>query len=297
MSDPNNTTDNAESSFIINIQGSEQFQQQVIEASKNQPVLVDFWAEWCQPCQILIPLLTKLAVEYNGAFILAKVNSDEQQELAAANGIRSLPSVKLYKDGQVIDEFMGAKAESEIRQFLDQHIVNETDLQITEALALADTGDFEQAITLLKTLNKQDPGNTRIYTAIARVYLQSGDLENCSAVIKALPANLQIEKDVQKLNTELELAMATADTPAVDELIKQIEREPDNQELQFQLSNLYIVNQNYEQAMQVLMDILIRDINFKEGAAKQTMLKTFEILGPQDPLTRKYRSRLASLLY
>ncbi len=285
------------SAFIINIQSAEQYQQQVIEASQHQPVLVDFWADWCQPCQILIPLLSKLAVEYNGAFVLAKVNSDEQQQLAAANGIRSLPSVKLYKDGQVIDEFMGAKTESDIRQFLEQHIISEADRQISQALELAENGHYDQAIPLLKTLNQQDPGNVRVYTAIARVYLLADDLENCSAVIKALPVNLQTEKEVLKLKSELELILAAADAPAMDELIKQLEKEPDNQELQLQLANQYTANKNYAQALQTLLGILSRDIDFKEGKAKQAILKIFEILGDQDPLTRKYRSRLASLLY
>ena len=118
--------------FVIDIQDSAHFEQQVIEASKQQPVLVDFWAEWCQPCKTLIPLLTQLANDYNGAFILAKVNADEQQELVAAAGVRNLPTVKLFKDGMVVDEFMEAKPESELRDFLNAHVNKEEDNKIND---------------------------------------------------------------------------------------------------------------------------------------------------------------------
>ncbi len=283
--------------FVVDIQDTEHFKQQVMEASKHQPVLVDFWADWCQPCKTLIPMLVKLAEEYKGAFILAKVNADEQQELVAAAGVRSLPTVKLFKDGQIVDEFMGAKAESEIRQFLDAHIENESQNAIAEALQLSAAGQHDQALEALKQLNQKDPSNTDIYLATARVYLQSGDLDNCEAVLKALPANVQVSEEARKLSDELEFARATKDAPEVSEIIAQLEKDPDNHELRVQLANQYTVSQQYEKALQELLYILTKDLNFQEGKAKEAMLKIFEILGTQDPLTRKYRGKLATLLY
>ncbi|NOQ80156.1 MAG: tetratricopeptide repeat protein [Gammaproteobacteria bacterium] len=283
--------------FVVDIQDSAHFEQQVLELSKQQPVLVDFWADWCQPCKVLIPLLTKLSEEYKGAFILAKVNADEQQELVAAAGVRNLPTVKLYKDGIVVDEFMGAKTESELRQFLDAHIENDTDNKIKEALSCSDAGDYEQATEILKNLNQQDPSNSGVYIAIAKVYLQSGDFENCEAVLKALPANIQATDDVKKLQDELNLAKATSDAPDVSELLSQLESDPDNHEVRLQLANQYIVSHQYEQALEALLYILIQDMSFQDGAAKATMLKIFEILGPQEALTRSYRTKLATLLY
>jgi putative thioredoxin len=283
--------------FVVDIQDSAHFEQQVLELSKQQPVLVDFWADWCQPCKVLIPLLTKLSEEYKGAFILAKVNADEQQELVAAAGVRNLPTVKLYKDGIVVDEFMGAKTESELRQFLDAHIENDTDNKIKEALSCSDAGDYEQATEILKNLNQQDPSNSGVYIAIAKVYLQSGDFENCEAVLKALPANIQATDDVKKLQDELNLARATSDAPDVSELLSQLESDPDNHEVRLQLANQYIVSHQYEQALEALLYILKQDMSFQDGAAKATMLKVFEILGPQEALTRSYRTKLATLLY
>ncbi len=283
--------------FVVEIQDSAHFEQQVVEASKQQPVLVDFWADWCQPCKTLIPLLINLSNEYKGAFILAKVNADEQQELVAAAGVRNLPSVKLFKDGVMVDEFTGAKPEAELRQFLDAHIDNETDDKIKEALSLSAAGEHAQATEILKTLNQEDPSNSDIYVAIAQVYLQSKDFENCEAVLKALPANVQISEAVKKIQNELNLAKATIDAPDVSELLSQLENDPDNHELRVQLANQYIVSQQYQQALESIMLILVKDINFQEGEAKATMLKVFEILGSQEPLTRKYRTKMATLLH
>ncbi len=283
--------------FVVDIQDSAHFEQQVIEASKQQPVLVDFWADWCQPCKILIPLLTQLSEEYQGAFILAKVNADQQQELVSAAGVRSLPTVKLYKDGVVVDEFMGAKSEGELRQFLDAHVENETDNEINKALALSEAGEYQQAIEFLQSLNQQDPSNTKIYMAIAKVYLQAADFDNCAAVLKALPANIQISDEAKRLQNELELAKATSEAPELDVILSQLGEDPQNHELRVQLANHYIVSHQYEQALESLLYILSQDINFQEGAAKAAMLKVFEILGAQDPLTRKYRGKLATLLY
>ncbi len=283
--------------FAVDIQDSAHFEQQVIEASKQQPVLVDFWADWCQPCKTLIPLLMSLSNDYKGAFILAKVNADEQQELVAAAGVRNLPTVKLFKDGVIVDEFTGAQPETELRKFLDTHVDSASNDKINEALNLSAAGNHAQAIEMLKLQNQSEPSNSDVYVAIARVYLQSKDFENCEAVLKALPANVQGSDEVKKIHNELNLAKATSDAPEVNELLSQLDINPDNDELKLQLANQYIVSQQYEQALEALLSILVKDTNFQEGEAKAAMLKVFEILGPQDPLTRTYRTKLATLLY
>jgi len=283
--------------FVVDIQDIAHFQQQVVELSKQQPVLVDFWADWCQPCQALMPILSQLSNDYKGAFILAKVNADEQQELVTAAQVRSLPTVKLFKDGAIVDEFMGAKSESEIRQFLDAHINNDTDTQIQEAMSLAEGGEYEPAIEILKNLNQQDPANSSIYIAIAQVYLQSADFDNCTAILKALPANVQVTDEVKKLQADLNLAKAASNAPDVSDILAQLEENPDNHELRLQLANQYAVSYQYEQALEALLYIIQKDINFQDGEAKTAMLNIFESLGPQDAITRRYRTKLATLLY
>ncbi len=289
------------SPFVVDIKDSEHFNLEVIKGSKQQAVLVDFWADWCQPCKTLIPLLTKLAEEYQGAFILAKVNADEQHEIVTEAGVRSLPTVKLFVDGSVVDDFVGAKTEGELRTFLDSHLsnerVNEEDNEIDNALALSESGEYEQAIEALKSLNQTDPSNTQVYLAIAKVYLRAEDFDNCEAVLKALPANIQTSDEASKIIDELNLAKAISDAPEIEEILLQLETEPKNHTLRVQLANQYIVAKQYEQALEALMYILAKDMSFQEGEAKVAMLKIFKLLGAQEPLTRKYRSKLAALLY
>jgi putative thioredoxin len=241
-------------------------------------------------------LLSKLADEYQGAFILAKVNADQQQELVAKAGVRNLPTAKLYKNGVVVDEFVGAKPESELRQFLNAHVENETDNEINKALSLSTSGEYTQAVELLKSLNQKEPDNTKIHISIAKVYLQSGDYDNCEAILKALPANVQVSDDAKKLQHELALLKSTSDAPEIDEILLQLEKNPENHELRIQLANQYMIAQQYEQALESLHFILAQDVNFQEGAAREAMLKIFGIMGAQEPLVRQYRSKLAILL-
>ncbi|MCA9800319.1 MAG: thioredoxin, partial [Cyanobacteria bacterium HKST-UBA04] len=139
----------ADSSYIVNVT-TDAFETQVIRASFNHPVLVDFWAPWCGPCKSLTPILEKLADEYAGAFMLAKVNTDEEQMLAAQVGVRSLPTVVLIKDGQLLDQFMGALPEGQVRQFLERHIEKPVASPLEQAESLLERGEFEQAITFLR---------------------------------------------------------------------------------------------------------------------------------------------------
>jgi len=283
--------------FIIDIKDAAHFEQQVIKMSAQQPILVDFWADWCQPCKTLLPLLSKLSNDYQGGFLLAKVNADEQQELVTSCGVRSLPTVKLYKDGVVVDEFMGTKTEAELHQFLQQYIANEADNIINEALSLSKQGDYTQATELLKNLNQQEPSNSDVYIAIAQVYLDSEDFDNCEAVLNALPANIQMSDAVKKIQHSLHLAKATIDIPAANELLEQLEQEPDNHSLRLQLANQYNISQQYEKALETLLIIIKQAPDFQEGEAKAAMLQIFSTLGPQDALTRTYRTKLATLLY
>lgn len=282
--------------FVIDIQDSAHFQQQVIELSKQQPILVDFWADWCQPCKVLIPLLHKLSNDYKGEFLLAKVNADEQSEIVTTAGVRNLPTVKLYINGDVVDEFTGAKSEAELIQFLDKHIESENSKKIKQALTLSDAGEHEQAIELLKEMNQADPRDIKVHITIAQAYLNAADYENCSAILKSLPANIQIEPEVKQIQDALELAQATADAPAIDEVLSQLESQPNDHKTRIQLAKLYTVGQKYESALEALMIVLNDDMNFNEGEARTNMIAIFTKLGAQDPLTRQYRTKLATLL-
>lgn len=156
----------SESPYIHNV-GMQNFQQLVLEKSMAKPVLVDFWADWCQPCQTIMPMLTKLAEEYGGKFELAKVNADAEQELAAHFGIKSLPTMKLFYQGQLVDERMGALPESEIRAMLDKHIVSETDQLMQAAMSAYQQGQTEAALEMLNQALAKDPDNAELKVTIA----------------------------------------------------------------------------------------------------------------------------------
>jgi len=283
--------------FVINIDGIESFQANVIELSAQVPVVVDFWADWCQPCQILIPILTKLANDSQGEFILAKVNSDEHQELAAQAGVRSLPTVMIFKDGQVVDSFTGAKPESEVKQIIDKHINADPVAEaINNAFELFKRGEEEQAFDALKSLNAAYPENFKVHYAIAELYLESEKYQLCQELIAALPANIQQESEVKSIKSRLEVAMAAADAPEITELEKQIAEQPDNLDIRYQLANVQIAKQDFENALDNLIQILQKDRNYNDNAARAAMLKVFEILGGQGDIVRRYRSKLFSLL-
>jgi len=282
--------------FVVEIDSPESFQENVIAKSSQLPIVVDFWAEWCQPCQVLVPLLTDITQQYNGAFILAKVNSDNHQELAMQLGVKSLPTVMIFKDGQVVDTFTGALPEGEIKAIIDKHLSNPVDNAIDQALILADQGDSEASLELLKQLNKDYPENYKIHLAIAHVYILSEQYQLCEELMNALPANIQTEEACKSIRNQLEMAQAAANAPELDELEKQIQTEPDNLELQVQLANVYIAQQNYSSALETLFIMVKKDINYDDGIAKASMLKVFEILGNSDALVRQYRKKLFSFL-
>jgi len=283
--------------FVINIDGMESFQANVLELSAQLPVVVDFWAEWCEPCKILVPILTKLANDYQGEFILAKVNCDEQQDLAAQAGVRNLPTVMIFKDGKVVDNFTGAKPENEIKEIIDKYVNADpvTDA-INSAFELFKRGEEEQALEALKSLNAAYPENFKVHFAIAELYLESEKYDLCQDLINALPANIQVENEVKSIKSRLEVAIAADGAPEIAELEQQLSEQPDNLELRFQLANVQIAKQDFENALENLLKILQKDQNFNDNAARASMLKVFEILGGQGDLVRRYRSKLFSLL-
>jgi len=218
----------AESPFVIEV--TRDNYAQVMEASFEVPVLIDFWASWCQPCQVLMPILAKLADEYQGKFVLGKLNTEQEQEIAARFGIRSIPNVKLFRNGQSVDEFMGALPESSVREFIDRHIAGESDASVEESP--------EHQFFVGEVENAPDAG--------------------------ALDARLASNAD--------------------------------DHEALYQLASHKVVAQEYEAALKLLLQLMQTNREFGDDAARQALLKVFDLLG-DDPLVRHYRGRMASLLH
>lgn len=269
---------------------------ELVARSHDVPVLIDFWASWCQPCQVLMPLLSKLAEEYAGGFLLAKLNTEEEQQLAAQFGIRSIPTVKLYRHGEAVDEFMGALPESEIRAFLDRHVARASDPQIDQALQRLAEGDADTADTLLTQAAAADPDNPRLPVAQARLAMVRGDFATALQQLDGLPLNRQDDAAVIALRSELDVARTLAGAPDANTLMARLEQDPNDHEARLQLATHHVAAERFEAALELLLELLRRDRNYEDQAARKGMVRIFERLG-DDPLAARYRSKMASLLY
>jgi putative thioredoxin len=283
------------SQYIVNVT-AENFQQIILEGSLKQPVLVDFWADWCGPCKQLTPVLEKLAHEYQGRFLLAKINCDEQQIIATQFGVRSLPTVYLVDKGQPIDGFSGAQPESTIRAFLDQHLPDPIQAEVDEAMTLLTTGDTQGAITKLKSAAQVAKEPHSINVMLAKAYTLDNRLDEAESLLATIPT-LYRDADYQSVKAELELKKNAADTPAIRELNEQLNSNPTDNRLRLQLAvQLHAVGRNKE-ALETLLIILQQDLNFADGEAKKTYMDILSVLGQGNALAAQYRRALFSLLY
>ncbi len=284
----------ANSPFVIDV--TRENYAEVLAASYKVPVLLDFWAGWCQPCQVLMPILARLADEYQGKFLLGKLNTEEQQEIAAQFGIRSIPTVKLFRNGQPVDEFMGALPEGAVREFLDQHVARESDTTVEEARQHLAAGDADGAIDLLNKAGESDPDNPRITVTLAEAQAAKGDVTDAEATLGRLPADQQDKPEVVALRNRLFFEGQVAAAPAVPELEKRLATDPGDRDALHQLALRKVVDQDYDAAVELLLKLMQQDRDYGDDAARRGLLKVFEVLG-NDPRVSRYRSRMASLLH
>jgi putative thioredoxin len=284
----------ANSPYIIDV--TRENYAQVMEASFNVPVLIDFWASWCQPCQVLMPILAKLAEEYQGKFLLGKLNTEDEQEIAAQFGIRSIPNVKLFRNGQPVDEFLGAQPERTVREFIDRHVARESDATVQRARQKLAAGDADAAIALLNQAREADPDNPRVLLVLAGAQAAAGDVAAAEAILDELPASEQANPEVAALRSHLYFEGQLADAPAAAELETRLAADPDDHQARFQLAQRKVVEQDYDRAAELLLELMRKDRNFGDDAGRNTLLKVFDLLG-DDPRVGQYRRRMASMLY
>ena len=284
----------ADSPFIIDV--NRENYQQVMEASFQVPVLLDFWASWCQPCQVLMPILARLAEEYQGGFLLAKLDTEEEQEIAARFGIRSIPTVKLFRDGQPVDEFMGALPEGAIREFLDRHVARESDAVVKRAREYLSAGNPHGAMDLLNEARQADPDNPRVALTLAQAQAASGDIAAAEATLDSLPADEQDKPEVAALRSLLFFEGQVAGAPDATELAARLAADSEDHQALLLLALRKVVDQDYETAMELLLQLMQKDRSLGDDAGRRTLLKVFELLG-DDPRVSRYRRRMASLLH
>ena len=286
----------SESTFIFDVDAGN-FSDIVIQKSQQVPVLVDFWAEWCGPCQSLMPLLAKLAEEFQGKFILAKVNSDNNQELASQFGVRSLPTVMVFRHGEIVDQFMGALPEPEIRTLLAKHVARESDIMLEQALQTLAEGDIEGALQMMRDAATSDPDNFTIHKTYARVLIETGNPDDAAAVLKALPADVRMEEDVRALEASLEFIHVAQAHPDVKALQANIENDPADCESRYALAAHKLLHGDMDGAMEQLLEIMKRDRSFNDDAGHRGLLRVFELLGNEGELVSKYRKLMARVLF
>ncbi len=286
----------SESPFINDIDQNS-FTSEVLEKSREVPVLVDFWADWCAPCQALAPVLYKLVDEYQGKFLLAKVDTDKYQALAGQYGVRGLPTVKVFKDGEIVDEFTGAQPESFIREIIERHIEHESDLIKQQAIAALQSGDTQKALELMQQAVATEPEKHELKIDLAKVLLAAGDAIEAENTLKALPALLREETEVKGMLAQLEFARLAAAEPDVEKLERTVNDEPENVMARYQLSAHKILSGDYEAALENLFEIVRRDRKFEDDAGRKAMLAVFDMLGGSGELVSRYRSKLFNVLH
>jgi putative thioredoxin len=276
---------------------AENFQQAVMEASATTPVLVDVWADWCAPCKQLMPILEKLAEEYQGNFQLAKVNADQQQELTASLGVRSLPTIILVKDGQAVDGFNSALPESEIRKILEKHIEAPAEDPYEKAHALWEAGDVDGALAIFTEMNQKDPENVDVLIDLAQLKAEKGDLETAEQVLNSLAPEDKLGHKAKQLAARVKFMKQSGELPPVAELEQKLEAKPDDPEALHQLALHKILQEQNAEAMDLLIRLMRADSTYKEGVAKTTLVELFEKLGNSNPDVRTYRRKLYAMLY
>ncbi|NMX94036.1 MULTISPECIES: thioredoxin [unclassified Pseudomonas] len=275
------------------------FDQAVIENSFHKPVLVDFWAEWCAPCKALMPLLAQIAESYQGELLLAKVDCEAEQDVVARFGIRSLPTVVLFKDGQPVDGFAGAQPESTIRALLEPHVQMPPPAQadpLEQAQALFAEGRISEAEAVLVALLGEDNTNAGALILYARCLAERGELGEAQTVLDAVKSDAH-KAALAGAKAQITFLRQAADLPDAADLKARLAQNPQDDEAAYQLAVQQLARQQYDAALEGLLKLFIRNRSYNEGLPHKTLLQVFELLGNDHPLVTVYRRKLFAALY
>ncbi|MDG2524432.1 thioredoxin [Stenotrophomonas sp. HITSZ_GD] len=272
------------------------FEADVLQKSLQVPVLVDFWATWCGPCKTLTPILEKLAAEYHGAFVLAKVDVDQEQQIAAAFQIRSVPTVFLVQGGQIVDGFPGAMPEGQLREFLAQHGVVPGEAAPAEEVPAPVVLDPQAEVARLRELAGAEPDKDEHKLDLALALLRVGEAEEAGRLLDALPANLATDDRAVRGRARLGFANALKDAPPREVLAQALAQDPSDSRARHLLGVRLLVEGQDEAALEQFIELLRTDRTYGEGLPKQTLIDAFRVIEDED-LVGKYRRKMSALLF
>ena len=284
---------------------TENFMTDVIEQSKETPVIVDFWAPWCEPCKQLTPIIEKIIKEKNGKVILAKMNIDESPEVAQQLKIQSIPAVMAFNDGQPIDGFIGVQSEKSIVEFVNKisSLKNSStiDENILAGKKYMDENDIETAALVFSEILKIEPDNISAKSLLARCLIKSDQLDDAEKIIDSLTVDAENNQDYISARSELEIFKNAKNNPISDkeeeELRNNIYKEPENYQLKLDLSKILIAKGENEEAINQLLEIIEVNPKWNDGKARKQLIEIFNILGNENILVTEGRKKLSSMLF
>lgn len=277
---------------------AENFPRLVLENSEKGPVLVYYWSPRAGPCMMLMPRLVRLAGEFGGRFLLVMLNTDEFSQLARSQGVVSLPTVKVYRNGKVVDTLHGAESEDAVRHFIKKQLAGTADSLLLNALGTHAQGDTASAVRLAAEAALADPQNTQIPLELAKLLVLQGRYAQADDLLQALPIEVRDKlPELRQLTAHVSILRTARDAPSAADLEKTITTEPDNLEARYQLSAVQLMVSEYEAAMQQLLEISRRNRSFRQAAGPTGLQALFELLGDEDERVIRYRAFLQETMH